>query len=55
MVSYEARLTVGNLLDRRDGFERFIWDGRRIGEYETREFRERSFGRTIAFSLTGAF
>ncbi|WP_260483071.1 TonB-dependent receptor plug domain-containing protein [Sphingomicrobium flavum] len=55
LAGMTARLTVGNLLDRRDGFERFIWDGRRIGEYETREFRERSFGRTIAFSLTGAF
>lgn len=55
LAGMTARLTVGNLLNRRDGFERFIWDARRIGDYETREFRERSFGRTIAFSLKGAF
>ena len=53
VLGMTARLSVGNLLDRRDGFERLLWDGRRIGNYRIREFRERSFGRTISFSLRG--
>lgn len=48
-----VRLRVENLLDRRDGFERFLWEGRRIGPYGIREFRERRFGRTIELSVRG--
>ncbi|WP_265528141.1 TonB-dependent receptor plug domain-containing protein [Sphingomicrobium marinum] len=48
-----VRLRIGNLLDRRDGFERLLWDGRRIGPYGIRESRERRFGRTIEFSVRG--